>query len=53
MKIKYIDGKRFCRGIKAGAKKVCDNQDYLNEINVFPVPDADTGSNMASTLKTS
>ena len=52
MKIKYIDGKRFRRGIKAGAKKVCDNQDYLNEINVFPVPDADTGSNMASTLKT-
>jgi len=52
MKIKYIDGKRFKRGIKAGAKKVYDNQDHLNEINVFPVPDADTGSNMASTLKT-
>ena len=52
MKIKYIDGKRFNRGIKAGAKKVVDNQDYLNDINVFPVPDADTGTNMASTLKT-
>ncbi|HCK98634.1 MAG TPA: dihydroxyacetone kinase, partial [Candidatus Marinimicrobia bacterium] len=52
MKIKYIDGKRLNRGIKAGAKKVYDNQDHLNEINVFPVPDADTGSNMASTLKT-
>ncbi len=51
MKIKYLDGKRFNRGIKAGAKKVYDNQDYLNDINVFPVPDADTGSNMASTLK--
>lgn len=52
MKIKYIDGKRFNRGIKAGAKKVYDNQDYLNDINVFPVPDADTGTNMAATLRT-
>jgi len=52
MKIKYIDGKRFRWGIKAGAQKVYDNQDYLNDINVFPVPDSDTGSNMASTLKT-
>ncbi|MBN2602191.1 MAG: DegV family EDD domain-containing protein [Candidatus Marinimicrobia bacterium] len=52
MKIKYIDGKRFSRGVKAGAKKVYDNQDYLNDINVFPVPDADTGTNMAATLRT-
>jgi len=52
VKIKYIDGKRFRWGIKAGAQKVYDNQDYLNDINVFPVPDSDTGSNMASTLKT-
>lgn len=52
MKIKYIDGKRFSRGIRAGAKWVYDNQDYLNDINVFPVPDADTGTNMAATLKT-
>jgi DegV family protein with EDD domain len=52
MKIKYLDGKRFNRGIRAGAQMVYDNQDYLNDINVFPVPDADTGANMASTLKT-
>jgi len=52
MKIKYIDGKRFSLGIRAGAKRVVDNQDHLNEINVFPVPDADTGTNMASTLRT-
>ena len=52
MKIKYIDGKRFSRGVKAGAKMVYDNQEYLNDINVFPVPDADTGTNMAATLKT-
>lgn len=52
MKIKYIDGKCFSLGIKAGAKRVCDNQDHLNEINVFPIPDADTGTNMASTMRT-
>jgi len=52
MKIKYIDGKRFSLGIRAGTKRVVDHQDYLNEINVFPVPDADTGTNMASTLRT-
>ncbi|HPC36351.1 MAG TPA: DegV family protein [Candidatus Marinimicrobia bacterium] len=52
MKIKYIDGKRFIRGIKAGAHKIVDHQDYLNKINVFPVPDADTGTNMAATMKT-
>ncbi|MFA4839313.1 MAG: DegV family protein [Candidatus Neomarinimicrobiota bacterium] len=52
MKIKYIDGKRFSLGIRAGTRRVVDHQDYLNEINVFPVPDADTGTNMASTLRT-
>lgn len=52
MKIKYLDGKRFSRGIRAGARRVWDHQDYLNDINVFPVPDADTGTNMAATLKT-
>jgi len=52
MKIKYIDGHRFMRGIKAGTKKIVDHQDYLNKINVFPVPDADTGTNMAATMKT-
>ncbi|MDD5062452.1 MAG: dihydroxyacetone kinase, partial [Candidatus Marinimicrobia bacterium] len=52
MKIKYIDGKRFLRGIRAGARKVVDQQDHLNKINVFPVPDADTGTNMAATMKT-
>ncbi|MCK4296108.1 MAG: DegV family EDD domain-containing protein [Candidatus Marinimicrobia bacterium] len=51
MRIKYIDGNRFSRAIAAGAKRIFDRQHYLNKINVFPVPDADTGTNMASTLK--
>ncbi|HVZ11621.1 MAG TPA: DAK2 domain-containing protein [Patescibacteria group bacterium] len=33
-----------------GADEVISNRDNINSINVFPVPDADTGSNMASTL---
>jgi len=52
LKIKYIDGERFFRAVVAGAKRVFHRQDYLNKINVFPVADADTGTNMASTLRT-
>lgn len=52
MKIKYIDGKRFTRGIKAGTHEIIKRQAHLNKINVFPVPDADTGTNIAATMKT-
>lgn len=51
LQIKYIDGKRFFRGLIAGGKRVMQNQAYLNKINVFPVADADTGSNLALTMK--
>ena len=49
-KIKYIDGIRFYRAIVVGINKLISHQDYLNQINVFPVPDGDTGTNMAFTL---
>ncbi|MBP7310509.1 MAG: DegV family EDD domain-containing protein [Candidatus Cloacimonetes bacterium] len=49
--IKYLDGKRFFRALIAGGKRVIQNQAYLNKINVFPVADADTGSNLALTMK--
>ena len=52
MGINYIDGVRLHRSITAGLKKVVSRQDYLNKINVFPVPDGDTGTNMAYTLTT-
>ena len=51
MKIKYIDGQRLSRAILAGAKRIFQRTDYLNEINFFPVPDADTGSNISSTFQ--
>jgi DegV family protein with EDD domain len=49
-KINYLNGKRLHRAIVAGIRKVVSHQDYLNKINVFPVPDGDTGTNMAFTL---
>mgnify|MGYP006277343285 CR=1 FL=1 len=51
MKIKYVDGKRLARAIHAGAQRIFQRTDHLNEINFFPVPDADTGSNISSTFQ--
>ncbi|MCF7796894.1 MAG: DegV family EDD domain-containing protein [Lentisphaeria bacterium] len=50
MKIAYLDGRRLYRVLYAGIQNIMDRQDYLNKINVFPVPDGDTGTNMAYTL---
>lgn len=38
------------RALIAGARRVIAARDGLNRINVFPVPDGDTGNNLASTL---
>jgi len=35
----------------AGARRIIVNQKLLNDINVFPVPDADTGTNLAATMR--
>jgi len=51
MKIRYLNGQRLKRALIAGSNRVIKNRDYLNSINVFPVPDSDTGSNMAGTLQ--
>jgi len=50
MKIAYLDGVRLYRVLYAGIQNLLEQQDYLNKINVFPVPDGDTGTNMAFTL---
>ena len=50
MAIFYCGAKRFRQLITAGADGVMKNRDQLNKINVFPVPDGDTGSNMSMTL---
>ncbi len=45
-----INGYQLYDYITAGAKKIIVNQRYLNSINVFPVADGDTGSNLAFTM---
>lgn len=51
MKIDYLDGRRLRQAVIAGARRVIMMQDFLNGINVFPVADNDTGTNMALTLQ--
>jgi len=50
-KIKEIDGKQLYYSFLAGAQRIFDQQKLLNKINVFPVADADTGTNLASTMR--
>lgn len=50
MKIKYLDGEKFFNAFKNGAEMVSARKSHLNEINLFPVPDSDTGNNMSLTL---
>ncbi|HNW59284.1 MAG TPA: DegV family protein [bacterium] len=50
IQIRYIDGARLKRAIIASAGRIIEMQEKLNNMNVFPVPDADTGTNMALTM---
>ena len=50
MKIKYLNGERLYYAFISGAKEVIENRKELNKINVFPVPDGDTGTNLSRTL---
>lgn len=50
-KIQYLDGIRFRVAFIAGAQEIIRDKAFLNRINVFPVPDADTGTNLASTVQ--
>ena len=44
-------GKKLKEAFLAGASLVLANKEYINELNVFPVPDGDTGTNMSMTLQ--
>ena len=50
MAIKMIDADMLKKAFLAGAYNLERNKDYINELNVFPVPDGDTGSNMSLTI---
>ena len=48
--IKTIDGAAYCRMMLSAAAEIELNKQKINELNVFPVPDGDTGTNMSMTL---
>ena len=50
MHIRYVDGRRLGRALAAGARRLVESAGLLDRINVFPVPDGDTGANMAATV---
>jgi len=50
-KITEIDGRQLYQSFLSGAHRIFENQKLLNKINVFPVADADTGTNLASTMR--
>ena len=50
-KLRHLDGQALAAHLVAGIRHLFTRRDYINRINVFPVPDSDTGTNMAFTFK--
>ena len=50
IKIEEITGQMLERGFISAAKNLQANKEYVNSLNVYPVPDGDTGTNMYLTL---
>ena len=50
MKVENMDASLMQRCFLAGAKALEANKEWINELNVFPVPDGDTGTNMTMTI---
>ena len=44
-----IDAHMMAKMFLAGAKNLESKKEWINELNVFPVPDGDTGTNMTQT----
>ena len=47
---KHIDGDAFAAALRSGIHRVLGQQELLNRINVFPVADSDTGTNLGLSL---
>lgn len=47
---KHLDGGAFAAALTSGIHRVLGEQEYLNRINVFPVADSDTGTNLCLSL---
>ncbi|MBQ2517887.1 MAG: DAK2 domain-containing protein [Clostridia bacterium] len=50
MKTVSLDGRLFARMAEGGAARLYERRGTVNELNVFPIPDGDTGDNMYMTL---
>ena len=50
---KVITGALLRKMVISGANYLEENSEYVNQLNVFPVPDGDTGTNMSLTMKSS
>src|SRR5690242_18493450 len=50
-RISVFDGQDLKKAILAGAAWLEEHKDAINALNVFPVPDGDTGSNMSATMR--
>ena len=50
MSLQQIDAKMLAKMFLAGAKNLENKKEWINELNVFPVPDGDTGTNMTMTI---
>ena len=48
---KYITGLLFAKMVRGGASELRSNAEEVNKLNVFPVPDGDTGDNMRMTIE--
>lgn len=51
MEKNYIDGSTFADMIVSGAANLSSNKTAVNDLNVFPIPDGDTGDNMFMTIE--
>lgn len=51
LNLKYLGGLLLKKMVKGGAKELRSNVDEVNKLNVFPVPDGDTGDNMRMTIE--
>src|SRR5450755_1401194 len=49
--LRAVDGEALMIGLRSALSWLQANQEQVNDLNVFPVPDGDTGSNMYLTLR--
>ena len=49
--LKTIDGSLYSDLLRAGFAALQTQEKYINALNVFPVPDGDTGTNMLFTMQ--